>query len=79
MQLKDLLYSNTGRYIMSVILGLGFAILFQESCKDKDCIRFIAPKMEDTNGKTYKFNEKCYKYDLIAVTNDANKKQVLIT
>lgn len=79
MQLKDLLYSNTGKYIMSVILGLGLAILFQESCKDKDCIRFIAPKMDDINGKTHKFNEKCYKYELNAVTYDGKKKQVTIT
>ena len=76
MHFKDLLYSTTGKYIISIILGLGLAILFQESCKDKDCIRFIAPKIEDIDGKIYKFNDKCYKYNLTAVSYDENKKQV---
>lgn len=76
MELKELLNSSTGKYIMSMLLGLGFAVLFQESCKDKECIRFTAPKLNDINGKTYKFSDKCYRYDLTATSYDSSKKQV---
>jgi hypothetical protein len=76
MDLKELLNSKPGKYIVSVLLGLGFAVLFQESCKDKECIRFTAPKLSDIDGKTHKFSDKCYRYDLAATSYDSSKKQV---
>ena len=43
MQLQRLLYSDTGRNIISIVLGMGLAALFQKVCKDKDCVVFSGP------------------------------------
>ena len=46
MQLQRLLYSDTGRNIISIVLGIGLAALFQKVCKDKDCVIFILSVMK---------------------------------
>jgi len=38
MHLSKLVHSQTGKYVMSVLLGLGLATLFRTVCKDKNCI-----------------------------------------
>jgi len=62
MHLSKFLHTKSGKYIMSVILGFGLATLFRVACKDKNCIIKYAPKAEDIDGKTYKFDNKCYNY-----------------
>ena len=42
MKIKQLINSKEGKYIISVVLGLGLATLFREVCKDKTCIVFKA-------------------------------------
>ena len=37
--------------LMSVILGLGIASLFREVCKNKRCIEFHAPPLEELKDK----------------------------
>ena len=36
--MKDLLKNETGRLIISILLGLGLAAIFRRVCKDKKCI-----------------------------------------
>jgi len=62
--LKRLVNSETGRLIISVLLGLGLASLFHKVCKDRNCITFNGPVISEIDGKTYKFGEKCYQYKL---------------
>jgi hypothetical protein len=40
---KNLMHTNMGKIILSVLLGLGFATLFRQVCNSKDCYRFIGP------------------------------------
>ena len=56
-------HTHTGKMLMSVILGLGIASLFREVCKNKRCIEFHAPPLEELKDKVYKFDNKCYKYE----------------
>ena len=62
MNFKRLIYSNIGRMVISILLGLGLASLFRRVCRDKSCIKFNGPIISMENDKIYKFNEKCYKY-----------------
>lgn len=55
-------HTETGKIIMSILLGLGLASLFREACKGKRCIYFHAPPLEHVKDKTYKFDDKCYKF-----------------
>jgi hypothetical protein len=74
MYLNKFFESSTGKYLLSVILGLGLASLFRRICKDKNCYIFKAPALEDVNDKIYKFDDKCYQYKSTVVPCDRNKK-----
>ena len=76
MNFKRLLYTNVGKYIISILLGLGLASLFRRACHDRTCYNFVAPNIKEIEGKTFKFNDKCYTYKAEAKTCNKEKKQV---
>ncbi len=62
MNIKRLLNTPMGVFLISVLLGLGLATLFYKTCSGKQCIDFNGPLISEVDGKTYKFGEECYKY-----------------
>jgi hypothetical protein len=78
MHLNRLLASGFGRYLISILLGLGLATLFRKACKDRSCLSFNGPVISEIDGKTYQFGEYCYKYELIPVKCDPKKRIVEI-
>ena len=60
---KNELYSN----IISIIWGIGLAVLFRQACKKRNCYFVKGPIPEELNSN-YKFNDKCYKYESEAVS-----------
>ena len=76
MHLSKLVHSNTGKYVMSVLLGLGLATLFRTVCKDKNCIIYQAPPWDEIDGQIYKYNGKCYKYTPESTQCNKNKQIV---
>jgi hypothetical protein len=74
MHLSKLVHSNTGKYIMSIILGIGVATLFRVTCIGNDCKIFRAPPLDEIEDKIYSFDKKCYKMDPKVATCDSNKK-----
>jgi hypothetical protein len=79
MQIKRLLYSESGKIVISILLGLGLATLFRKVCKDKDCIVFKGPIMTNIDDKIYKYDNKCYKYSTENVSCDKSKRIIDIT
>jgi hypothetical protein len=71
---KRLLYSDAGKNIISVVLGIGLASLFQKVCKDKDCIIFSGPIISEVDNKIFKHDDNCYKYDIISTSCDKDKR-----
>ena len=67
-----LLESKTGVIIMSVIWGLGLACMFRKVCKDRDCIVYNAPNMEEIKKNIFLFDKKCYKYKSETTKCNAN-------
>ena len=61
---------------MSLLLGFGLASLFRNVCKDKNCIIFHAPPLEQIKNKIYKYEDKCYKYETTQTKCNKNKKIV---
>ena len=47
MELKKLLSNDVGKVIISVLLGLGLASLFNKVCQGKDCLEFQSPEIDD--------------------------------
>jgi len=59
----NIMYTDRGRFVLSIILGLGFASIFRNYCQGKNCYDFIGPKQEEIRNKVFSFdsaNSKCY-------------------
>jgi hypothetical protein len=65
--------TNYGKNIISIILGLGLSSLFRNICKEKNCINFYGPNMDEIKNNTYKYNNKCYKFTPTTVKCNINK------
>lgn len=76
MGLKRLLHTETGKIIISIILGLGVASLFRKACKDRSCLKFQAPPLKELEKDVYRQDDKCYTYKTKATTCSAEKKTV---
>lgn len=57
------LSSPTGKVFMSILWGLGLAALFRRACKGRSCIVYKGPHPSTINGKVFKHDGKCYKYN----------------
>ena len=76
MNLKRLLNTPMGVFLISVLLGLGLATLFYTACDGKHCINFNGPLIDEIDGKTYKFGEECYKYTFHSAPCDSTKQVI---
>ena len=76
MNFQRFLYSDVGKIIISILLGLGLSTLFRKACNNRNCITFNGPKLSDIEKKVYKFDDKCYTFKTHAETCSVNKKQV---
>jgi hypothetical protein len=76
LNLGKFVHTENGKIIMSILLGFGLASLFRTVCKDKNCILFHAPPLDDFKDKIYKSNGKCIKYVPVATKCTLNSKTV---
>jgi hypothetical protein len=74
--LGKFVHTETGKYMMSILLGLGLASLFRTVCKGKDCLTFSAPPLKNFQDKIYKYGDKCIKYSPVATQCNTKKKIV---
>lgn len=79
MNIKRLLNTKLGVFLISVLLGLGLATFFYKACDGKNCLTFNGPLINEIDGKTYKFGEDCYKYTFHSTPCDTNKKIIEIS
>mgnify|MGYP004230039635 CR=1 FL=1 len=55
MNLERLVNSQTGKIVISVVLGLGLASLFHTVCNDDKCLSFNGPVISDVEDKIFKY------------------------
>lgn len=60
--IKDVLNSESGRIIISILLGLGLATIFRKVCEGNSCVVIQGPKLSDVTQYVYKIDKSCYKY-----------------
>ncbi len=70
----QLLKTESGRKIISFVIGLGLAALFRKVCKDGNCMIIQGPPLEEVENKVFKMESKCYRYKAEATTCDPAKK-----
>jgi hypothetical protein len=76
MYLQKFVKTHTGKYIMSILLGIGLATIFRSVCKGKECSIYMAPPLDEIEDKIYKFDGKCYKFERVSKKCDSSKKIV---
>jgi hypothetical protein len=64
MGIADKLKSPEGRILISIVLGLGLATVFRQTCSEGRCLVFKSPT--GINGKTYAIEDACYRYEKYA-------------
>ena len=78
MYLDKFVHSNTGKIIMSILLGIGLATFFRAICKGTHCRIISAPPMEEIDNQTYKFDNKCYKLEKNVIKCEKNRNTIKI-
>lgn len=58
----NIMNTEYGSVVISVLLGLGLASFFKKVCKDGRCVIIKGPPINEVNKNIYKINEECYKY-----------------
>ena len=74
--MRAFLKSKYGKFILAIILGFGLSTLFRKTCKDKKCIKFKGPSLEEIEQKTYEYDKKCYNFESNAVKCNPVKRTV---
>ena len=70
------IHTKFGRYLVSVILGIGLASIFRKSCDNKDCLDFKGPHHLDIIQKIYKHNNECYSFEQASISCDKKKSHI---
>lgn len=60
--LTNILETESGSIILSVIVGLGLASFFRKVCKDGRCVVIKGPDVKEISETAYKLDNECYKY-----------------
>jgi hypothetical protein len=78
LHLAKFIHSVQGKYLMSILLGFGFATFFRASCQGTDCLVRIAPPLAALKGdKMYSFGDKCYYFKKKSVSCPADSSNVV--
>ena len=66
-KIQEVLHSKGGKYMFSIILGIGLASLFRKACNSA---------FSDIKNNVYSYGNKCYKFTPTATNCDKSKKIV---
>jgi len=61
--LGKFVHTETGKILMSILLGFGLASLFRSVCKGTGCTKFFAAPLEEVKDKIYKRGKRCISYN----------------
>ena len=70
MLMIQLFKTPNGKILVSIILALGLACILQMSFKNANMIIVNGPPIEQTDGKIFSFDNKCYSYKTVASSCD---------
>lgn len=67
-RLIEFLKTSNGQIISSIILALGIASILRMSFKNANMVIINGPPVEQTEGKIFSFDNKCYSYKTIVTS-----------
>ena len=71
MHLERFIHSTPGKYIISILIGLGLSTLFRQMCREGECRVLKAPDINAIENKTFKYGGKCVQYEFHPAPCDA--------
>mgnify|MGYP001344092935 CR=1 FL=1 len=77
--INNLFYTDVGRILLSIIIGLGIASLFRQICDSKDCYKFIGPEHNNIKNQIFSYDSdksKCFLLNRKNVQCNQNKKNI---
>ncbi len=75
LDLAHVFESDTGRALLSFLLGLAFATLFFVNCHGVECVQFKGPVYDQLQGAIYRTGAStCMRTQLVPAACDAHKK-----
>lgn len=77
MNIKRFLNTDTGKTLISILLGLGLSTIFRKICKDKNCMEFYGVPTERILLKTFQYDGECFQYQPKSARCNADTKRVL--
>ena len=51
--INNIMYTERGRILLSIIFGLGLATLFRNYCKGKNCYNFSGPQQSELRNQIF--------------------------
>lgn len=66
----ELFKTDKGKIITGIILAIGLACILRMSFLNANMIIINGPPVEQTDGKIFNFDNKCYSYKTIATSCD---------
>ena len=70
------IHTKFGKYLISIILGVGLASLFRKSCENKDCLVFNGPHHMVIANNIFKHNNKCHSFNAQSISCDKKKTHI---
>jgi hypothetical protein len=70
------IHTKFGRYLVSVILGIGLSSIFRKTCIDKECLTFKGPHHDDIVKNTYSHNNDCYTFKSSSISCNSKQRQI---
>jgi len=74
---RRLLQTDSGRVVISILIGLGLATLFRKICTDGSCIDFHGVMVGEIQDKTYQHDDRCYQYQPVSAKCNAVVKKIV--
>ena len=78
-RLLNFMKTNQGRVMTSIILALGLASILRMSFLNANMVIINGPPVEQTEGKIFNFDNKCYSYKTVMTScksMDNNKEHI---
>ena len=73
--INNIMDTPYGSTIISIILGLGLAVMFKKVCKNGNCIIIKGPSPEEIKKNVYKIENNCYKYKPEVINCEKDKEE----
>ena len=75
----EVIKSPNGKILVSIVLAIGLACVLRLSFKNANMVIVNGPPLEQTEGKIFSFDNKCYSYKTVSTSCDnmeQNRDQV---